>query len=67
MDAAGRYMERTFQNQWMPSEVRQGIVAAQLKAAEALRPTSDDYRLSFGSVSGSGSGSNDPSSNQTLR
>jgi len=77
MDAAGRYMERTFQNQWMPSEVRQGIVAAQLKAAEALRPTSDDYRLSFGSVSNSGSssGSNsgssgsssDPSSNQTLR
>jgi len=63
MDAAGRYMERTFQNQWMPSEVRQGIVAAQLKAAEALRPTSDDYRLSFGSVSSSGSNP----SNQTLR
>lgn len=62
MDAAGRYMERTFQNQWMPSEVRQGIVAAQLKAAEALRPTSDDYRLSFGSGSSSSN-----TSNQTLQ
>lgn len=69
MDAAGRYMERTFQNQWMPSEVRQGIVASQLKAAEALRPTSDDYRLSFGSVSNSVSSSvsSSPSANQTLR
>lgn len=53
-DAAGRVAERTFQNQWMTREDQQRIVGAQLAAAEALRPGTDDFRVSYRS-GGSGS------------
>jgi hypothetical protein len=46
-DAAGRMMERSFQNQWMSREDQQRIVGAQLAAAEALRPAVDDFRVSY--------------------
>ena len=46
-DAAGRMMERSFQNQWMSRTDQQRIVGAQLAAAEALRPAVDDFRVSY--------------------
>ncbi len=46
-DAAGRMMERSFQNQWMTREDQQRIVGSQLAAAEALRPAVDDFRVSY--------------------
>lgn len=46
-DAAGRMAQRTFQNQWMSRDDQQRIVMAQLTAAEALRPGTDDYRVSY--------------------
>jgi hypothetical protein len=46
-DAAGRMMERSFQNQWMSRTDQQRVVGAQLAAAEALRPTVDDFRVSY--------------------
>lgn len=46
-DSAGRVAERLFQNQWMTREDQQRIVGAQLAAAEALRPGSDDYRVAY--------------------
>jgi hypothetical protein len=46
-DAAGRVAQRTFQNQWMTRGDQQRIVMSQLTAAEALRPGSDDYRVSY--------------------
>jgi hypothetical protein len=50
-DTAGRILARTFENQWMTAGVREGIVRAQLVAAERLRPTADDWRLSVGEPS----------------
>jgi len=44
-DTAGRILARTFENQWMTAGVREGVVRAQLAAAERLRPTADDWRL----------------------
>jgi len=47
-DSAGRFLSRAFDNQWMTTDVREGIVRAQLTAAERLRPEADDWRRQFG-------------------
>jgi len=52
-DAAGRVAQRTFQNQWMTRDDQQRIVMSQLTAAEALRPGSDDFRVSYRGGGGS--------------
>lgn len=51
-DASGRVEQRTFQNQWMSRDDQQRIVMSQLSAAEALRPGTDDYRVSYRSGGG---------------
>jgi len=43
-DVAARIQERTFQNQWMTPDTLRSIVDARLGAAEALRPSQDDWR-----------------------
>lgn len=51
-DSAGRFLSRAFDNQWMTTDVREGIVRAQLTAAERLRPEADDWRRQFGGGGG---------------
>jgi hypothetical protein len=46
-DSSGRMAERMFQNQWMTRTDQQRVVVSQLEAAEALRPGSDDFRVSY--------------------
>ena len=43
-DVAARLEQRTFQNQWMTPDTLRTIVDARLGAAEALRPSHDDWR-----------------------
>lgn len=42
-DAAGRFLARQFNNQWMSVEDRQRIAAQQMDAAAAMRPVRDDF------------------------
>lgn len=53
-DSAGRFLSRAFDNQWTTTDVREGIVRAQLTAAERLRPEADDWRRQFGGGGGGG-------------
>jgi hypothetical protein len=46
-DASARASERLFQNQWLTREDQQRIVTSQMAAAEALRPGTDDFRVSY--------------------
>lgn len=46
-DSSARVTERLFQNQWLTREDQQRIVTSQMAAAEALRPGSDDFRVSY--------------------
>jgi hypothetical protein len=43
-DVAARIQERVFQNQWMTPDTMRTIVDSRLGAAEALRPSQDDWR-----------------------
>lgn len=43
-DVAARLEQRVFQNQWMTPDTLRTIVDARLGAAEALRPSHDDWR-----------------------
>jgi hypothetical protein len=47
-DAAGRFMSRQFNNQWLSVEARQQIAAQQMVAADVLRPVRDDFEQDYG-------------------
>jgi hypothetical protein len=47
-DAAGRFLARQFNNQWISVEERQRIAAQQVVAAAALRPVQDDFAEDYG-------------------
>jgi hypothetical protein len=42
-DAAGRFLARQFNNQWLSVEDRQRIAEQQMRAADVLRPVRDDF------------------------
>ena len=46
-DAAGRFLSRQFNNQWMSVEERQRIAAQQVAAAAAMRPVRDDFAQDY--------------------
>jgi hypothetical protein len=47
-DAAGRFMSRQFNNQWLSVEDRQRIASRQMDAAAAMRPVRDDFERDYG-------------------
>jgi hypothetical protein len=47
-DAAGRFMSRQFNNQWLSVEDRQQIATRQMDAAAAMRPVRDDFERDYG-------------------
>jgi hypothetical protein len=46
-DAAGRFLSRQFNNQWLSVEDRQQIAARQMVAADVLRPVRDDFERDY--------------------
>jgi hypothetical protein len=44
-DAAGRFLSRQFNNQWMSVEDRQRIAAQQMAAAAMMRPVRDEWNV----------------------
>jgi len=46
-DASRRIAGRTFEHQWIPAAATNAIASQKLEASELLRPTQDDYRRSF--------------------
>ena len=46
-DAAGRFMARQYNNQWLSVEDRQRIAAQQMAAADLMRPVRDDFEKDF--------------------
>ncbi len=46
-DAAGRFLSRQFNNQWLSVDDRQQIAAKQMAAADVLRPARDDFEQDY--------------------
>jgi hypothetical protein len=46
-DAAGRFLSRQFNNQWLSVEDRQQIASRQMDAAAAMRPVQDDFEREY--------------------
>ena len=46
-DAAGRFLSRQFNNQWLSVEDRQQIASRQMAAADVLRPVRDDFEREY--------------------